>query len=89
MKDIIISTGDIKEEYETIDVLFAVQVIRSHFFRSGGRETLNFLPDVNKKLKEAAKKVGCDAVIWIDYDFARDPKVQIITAYGTGVKIKK
>jgi len=24
----------------------------------------------------------------IDYDFDRDPKVQILAAYGTGVKIK-
>ena len=83
-----ISTGDIKQNYEVIDVVFAVQVIRSHFFRSGGRETLNFLPEVNKKLKEAGQKVGGDAVIWIDYDFARDPEVQIITAYGTAVKLK-
>lgn len=83
-----ISTGDIKRDYEVIDVVFAVQVIRSHFFRSGGRETLNFLPEVNKKLKEAGQKVGGDAVIWIDYDFARDPEVQIITAYGTAVKLK-
>ena len=83
-----ISTGDIKQDYEVIDVVFAVQVIRSHFFRSGGRETLNFLPEVNKKLKEAGQKVGGDAVIWIDYDFARDPEVQIITAYGTAVKLK-
>ena len=83
-----ISTGDIKRDYEVIDVVFAVQVIRSHFFRSGRRETLNFLPEVNKKLKEAGQKVGGDAVIWIDYDFARDPEVQIITAYGTAVKLK-
>jgi len=83
-----ICTGDIKQNYEVIDIVFAVQVIRSHFFKSGGRETLNFLPEVNKKLKEAGQKVGADAVIWVDYDFARDPTVQIITAYGTAVKFK-
>ncbi|GAH93079.1 unnamed protein product [marine sediment metagenome] len=89
MADVLICTGDLKQDYEPIDIVFAVQVIRSHFFRSGGRETLNFLPEVNKKLKKAAKSKGCDAVIWIDYDFARNPNVQIITAYGTGVKFKK
>lgn len=83
-----ISTGDIKQDYEVIDVVFAVQVIRSHFFRSGGRETLNFLPEAAKKLKDAAQKKGGDAVIWVDFDFARENEVQIITAYGTAVKLK-
>lgn len=89
MSGVLISTGDLKKDYEIVDIVFAVQVIRSHFFRTGGRETLDFLPEVNKKLKKAAKGKGCNAVIWIDYDFARNPDVQIITAYGTGVKLKK
>jgi uncharacterized protein YbjQ (UPF0145 family) len=84
----ILSTGDIKQDYEVVDVVFGVQVIRSHFFRSGGRETLKFLPEANNKLADAAKAKGCDAVIWIDYDFAREKDVQIITAYGTAVKFK-
>jgi len=88
MSEVLISTGDIKQDYEVVDIIFSVQVIRSHFFRSGGRETLKFLPEVNKKLKDMAKEKGCDAVIWIDYDFARDPNVQVITAYGTGIKFK-
>ncbi|MDD3818848.1 MAG: heavy metal-binding domain-containing protein [Actinomycetota bacterium] len=84
----ILSTGDIKQDYEVVDVVFGVQVIRSHFFRSGGRETLKFLPEANNKLADAAEAKGCDAVIWIDYDFAREKDVQIITAYGTAVKFK-
>ncbi|GEM_PF-1529315 len=86
---IILSTGDIKVDYEIVDVVFAAQVIRSHWFRSGGRETLKFLPELNEKLRDAAREKGCDAVIWVDYDFDRDPHVQILTAYGTGVRIKK
>jgi hypothetical protein len=89
MNKIMLSTGDIKEDYEIVDIVFAAQVIRSHFVRTGGRETLAFLPEVNEKLREAAAEKGCDAVIWIDYDFDRDPKVQILTGYGTGVKIKR
>jgi hypothetical protein len=58
-------------------------------FCRGGGETLAFLPEVNEKLREAAAEKGCDAVIWIDYDFDRDPNVQILTGYGTGVKIKR
>jgi hypothetical protein len=86
---IILSTGDIKADYEIVDIIFVAQVIRSHFVQSGGRETLSFLPEVNEKLKQAAIEKGCDAIIWIDYDFDRDPHVQILTAYGTGVKIKR
>ena len=89
MERVILSTGDIKIDYEIVDIVFAAQVIRSHWVRSGGRETMEFLPEVNEKLKQAAIEKGCDAVIWVDYDFDRDPNVQILTAYGTGVKIKK
>ncbi|MEJ2567860.1 MAG: hypothetical protein P8Z50_03140 [candidate division WOR-3 bacterium] len=86
--NIILSTGDIKREYELVDIIFAAQVIRSRWIRSGGRETLNFLSQLNSKLKEEAKRKGCDAVIWTDYDFDRNPNVQVLTAYGTGVKFK-
>jgi len=86
--NIILSTGDIKREYEVIDIIVAVQVIRSRWIRSGGRETLKFLPELNTKLKESAKNKGCDGVTWIDYDFDRSPNVQVLTAYGTGVKFK-
>ena len=88
MPDILISTGDLRQDYEPVDVVFACQSIRSYFVRSGGRETLKFLPELNEKLKQEAKKKGCDAVIWVDYDFDREKDVQVITAYGTGVKLK-
>jgi len=89
MERVILSTGDIKTDYEIVDIIFAAQVIRSRWVRTGGRETLEFLPEVNEKLRQAAIEKGCDAVIWIDYDFDRDPNVQILTTYGTGVKIKR
>lgn len=89
MSNVMISTGDIRQEYDPVDIVFAVQVIRSHFVRSGGRETLKFLHELNEKLKEAAAEKGCDGVIWVDYDFTREQSVQILTAYGTGVKFKK
>lgn len=86
--DIILSTGDIQRDYEPIDIVVAVQVIRSRWVRSGGRETLKFLPKLNSRLKDEAYDKGCDAVIWIDYDFDRGPNVQVLTAYGTGIKFK-
>jgi hypothetical protein len=44
MDKIMLSTGDIKGDYEIVDIIFAAQVIRSHFVRTRGRETLAFLP---------------------------------------------
>lgn len=41
---VILSTGDIRGDYEIVDIVFAAQVIRSHWVRSGGRETIEFLP---------------------------------------------
>jgi len=89
MANVLLSTGDIRQDYDVVDVIFAVQVIRSHFVRSGGRETLKFLHELNDKLREAAAEKGYDAVIWVDYDFTRERNVQILTAYGTGVRFKK
>jgi len=89
MDRVVLSTGTSRRTTEIVDIVFAAQVIRSHFVRTGGRETLAFLPEVNEKLREAAAEKGCDAVIWVDYDFDRDPNMQILTGYGTGVKIKR
>ena len=89
MPEVTISTGDIRQDYDIIDVVFEVQVIRSHFVRSGGRETLKFLHELNDKLRATAAEKGFDAVIWVDYDFTRERNVQILTAYGTGVRFRK
>ncbi len=86
---IILSTGDIRYEYKIVDIVFATQAIRSHWVRSGARETAKFLNELNEKLRAAAKAKGCDAVIWLEYDFSRDSHAQVLTAYGTGVKIIK
>lgn len=89
MNKIVLSTGDIKEDDEIADIIFAAQVIRSHFVCTGWRETLEFLPEVDEKLREAAAEKGCDAVTWVDYDVDRHPNTQILTGYGTGVTIIK
>lgn len=59
----ILSTGDIKQDYDVIDVVFWVQVIISHFSGSGGGETLKtlkFLPETNRKLEVAGEEIGAD-----------------------------
>jgi hypothetical protein len=88
---VLISTGDIKRDYEVVDVVHAAQVIRSWWVTTGGRELLKFIPEVNEKLKGAAAEKGCDGVIWVRYDFTRGSAAggrttAIVIAYGTGVK---
>lgn len=95
-QNIVLSTGDIKRDYDIVEIIHAAQVIRSWWTTTGGREMLKFLPDVNNKLRTIAAEKGCDAVIWIDYDFTREESTgitgkkstAIIMAYGTGVKFK-
>jgi len=95
-ENITLSTGDIKRDYEIVDIIHVAQIIRSWWITTGGREIIKFYPELDKKLREVAKGKGCDAVIWIDYDFTRaetrgltgTKTTAIITAYGTGVKFK-
>lgn len=88
--DALISTcEEIKDDYEIVDIIFAAQTIRTHFIYSGGRETLKFFPALNEKLKEEAKRKGCDAVIGVRINFEYAGQIQVMIAYGTGVKFKK
>lgn len=99
-KDIILSTGDVKEEYKIVGIISASQVIRSWWVKTGAREINKFTPKLMEKLKVVARRKRCDAVINIDYEFTRGEKDQeawltgrkgrrttaIMTATGTGVK---
>ncbi len=89
MADIILSTGDLKQDYSIVDIVYAAQVVRARWVRAGGREFLKFFPEVNAKLKEAAKEKGCDAVIWVDYDinFYAQAAAAVMVGYGTGVRL--
>ena len=71
-KDIILTTADIKDSYKVIGIVS----IR------GGEVNLDAL---NSKLKDAAKELGADYVIGIQY-FTYSGYVY---AYGTAVKIKE
>lgn len=96
-KKIVLSTGDIKQDYKVVDIIHVAQVIRSWWVTTGGREILRFYPEIDKKLRDIAREKGCDAVIWIDYDVTREEikgitgtkTTAIISAYGTGIKFKK
>jgi hypothetical protein len=71
-KDIILTTADIKDSYKVIGIVS----IR------GGEVNLDTL---NSKLKDAARELGADYVIGINY-FTYSGYVY---AYGTAVKIKE
>ena len=71
-KDVILTTADIKDSYKVIGIVS----IR------GGEVNLDAL---NSKLKDAAKELGADYVIGIQY-FNYSGYVY---AYGTAVKIKE
>ena len=71
-KDIILTTEDIKDSYKVIGIISA----------RGGEIDLDAL---NNKLKDAARQIGADYVIGINY-FNYSGYVY---AYGTAVKIKQ
>ena len=72
-KDIILSTEDIKESYKVIGIVS---------IRSGEVD----LTVINNKLKDAARELGADYVIGVDYFNSHSG---YIYAYGTAVKIKE
>lgn len=95
MEGVVLSTGDIKREYEIVDIIHAAISIRSWWVTAGAKETMKFFPEVNEKLRTIAKNRGCNGVIWIDYDITRGEAggagartTTIIVAYGTGVRFK-
>ena len=96
MNDVILSTGDIRGDYEVVDIIHVGFSIRGWWVRTGGRETMDFMPEVHNRLKQAGKEKGCDAVIWIDFEVSRETAsgvmgaktTTVIMAHGTGVKFK-
>lgn len=71
-KDVILSTEDIKDSYKVIGIVS---------IRSGEVD----IAALNSKLKDAARELGADYVIGINY-FTYSGYVY---AYGTAVKIKE
>lgn len=72
LKDIVLTTADIKDSYKVIGIVSA----------RGGEVDLDSL---NGKLKDAARSLGADYVIGVNY-FNYSGYVY---AYGTAVKIKE
>jgi hypothetical protein len=94
-KEIILSTGDIKMDYEIVDIIYTYYQHKLGF-TPGESEIMNSIAMLNSELKKEAVAKGCDALIWINYNI--DALLQSnltrgsffnLVAYGTGVKIKQ
>ncbi|QYX30812.1 heavy metal-binding domain-containing protein [Sphaerospermopsis torques-reginae] len=93
--DIIIATGDIKEKYDILEAIFALDSHTEGFLSSAnpGRA----FDGVKQQLRQICKSLGGDAVINCQFEyrvaladgFLGKKQAFEIFAYGTAVKIKK
>lgn len=90
----IFSTGDIQENYKTLDVIFAFDSVAAGFFSSTAKPEDAF-KKVSQKLLKAAKEAGADGVIHCKFDyriavanglFGAKQAVEFF-AYGTLIKL--
>jgi len=91
MDDIIISTGDLKDEYEVIDAIFALDSCKEGILR--GADPSKAFDKVKNKLRKKCIELNGDAVINCQFDYRvrenggllSDKEVIDIFAYGTAV----
>ena len=86
----IFSTGDLKQNYSIIDIIFTYGSTKEGFF--GGTNTNKAFEDVKAELSKKCEAIGGDAVIncRFEHRVAVDGRKQVfeLFAYGTAVKIQ-
>ena len=86
-KKVIISTGDLKQGYEILDTIFAIDSHASGIF-SGANPDKAF-EGVKGQLEKSCLKLGGNAVINCQFEYrnaqAKSRVIEIL-AYGTAVK---
>lgn len=90
----IISTGDIKQDYTILDAIFATDSHKEGFF-SGNADPNKAFDGVKKQLSAKCKSLGGDAVINCQFEYRvavadglmSKKQVMEIFAYGTAVKL--
>ena len=93
MDNILITTGDLKEDYEVIDAIFALDSCKESFF--SGADPNKAFDKVKNSLREKASDLGGDAVINCQFEyrvavsqgFTGSKQVIEIFAYGTAVRL--
>jgi len=92
---ILITTGDIKESYEILDAIFALDFHKESFF-GGNADPAKAFDKVKEKLRAVCKNMGGDAIVNSQFEyrvaaaeglFGGAKQVIEIFAYGTAVKI--
>lgn len=92
---IILTTGDLKKDYEILDLIFEMGAHKAGFFEISANPNSAF-DKIREQLKSSAAKLSADAVIncQFEYRVAVTPgmlggsQVMEIFAYGTAVKFK-
>lgn len=94
MNDILITTGDIREEYEIIDAIFAFDSCKEGFFK--GADPNQAFDKVKDALRSKCNQLGGHAVINCQFEyrvatssggFGGSKQVIEIFAYGTAVRL--
>ena len=94
MDNILITTGDIKEDYESIDAIFALDSCTEGFFK--GADSDKAFGKVKNALRQKCSNLGGHAVIncQFEYRVAVDQglfgskQVIEIFAYGTAIRLR-
>ena len=89
-----ITTGDLKGDYEIVDAIFAIDSHSGGFL--SGVDPAKAFEGVKDQLSTRAKKLGCNAIIGCQFEYRNSladgfiGKKQAIEifAYGTAVKTK-
>ena len=93
MDNILITTGDIREDYEIIDAVFALDSCQESFFQSADPNVA--FEKIKNGLRKEAKALGGHAVINCQFEYriavaqglVSSKQVVEIFAYGTAVRL--
>lgn len=87
MQEVILSTGDLKQDYEVIDIVFATAGIENPYF--AGPQYSESFGEIKKELKNKAHALGGNAVICARFEYQHSSgKIHELFAYGTCVRLK-
>jgi len=92
---VILTTGDIREDYQILDTIIALEGHQAGYFDTANPATA--FDGVKKQLRENAYDMGADAVVHCQFEyrvaaerglFGSKQAIEIF-AYGTAVKLKE